>query len=81
MTFLRLIGWHTTELTWESSTILVSAASTFTAFLFAREVAGDAAGISAAILIAVCPLGIMLGRHLGRALGLRRVPAVSHLVF
>ena len=65
MLVLRALHWHVTELTWESSQILVSAASTYAAFLFAREVAGPAAGLSAAALLAVTPLGISLGRHLG----------------
>jgi hypothetical protein len=65
MTVLRAVHWHVTELTWESSQIVVSAASTYAAFLFAREVGGVAAGLSAAALLAVTPLGISLGRHLG----------------
>jgi hypothetical protein len=65
MMLVRLVKWRTTDLTWESTTIAVSAASTYTAFLFGREVAGAAAGLSAAVLLAICPMGISLGRHLG----------------
>ncbi|HEX3598430.1 MAG TPA: hypothetical protein VHU80_25155, partial [Polyangiaceae bacterium] len=65
MVVLRALHWHVTELTWESSQIVVSAASTYAAFLFAREVGGAAAGLSAAALLSVTPLGISLGRHLG----------------
>jgi hypothetical protein len=65
MRVLRWFGVRVDELTWESSQIVVSAASTYAAYLFANEVAGAAAGLCAAALLAVTPLGIMLGRHLG----------------
>jgi hypothetical protein len=65
MLLVRMANWHTTDLTWESTTIAVSVASTYTAFLFGREVAGAAVGLAAAALLAVCPMGISLGRHLG----------------
>ena len=65
MRLFRTFDVRVSELGWESSQIVVSAASTYTAFLFAREVAGPAAGLSAAALLAVTPLGIALGRHLG----------------
>jgi hypothetical protein len=65
MQLVRLMKWRATDLTWDSTTIAVSAASTYAAFLFGREVAGAAAGLTAALLLAICPMGISLGRHLG----------------
>jgi hypothetical protein len=65
MRLLRWLGVRVDELTWESSQIVVSAASTIAAYVFTKEVAGAAAGLCAAALLAVTPLGIMLGRHLG----------------
>lgn len=65
MLLFKWLGVQVTELTWEATTILVSAASCFAAYLFIAELAGASAGIIAAAMVAVCPMGINLGRHLG----------------
>lgn len=59
------LGLNLTAPTWVATTIAVSGASTFSAYLLGRELAGQASGLWAATLVAVSPIHIMLGRHLG----------------